>query len=69
MTEPDLNDPDLALHEIMARWPETISVFLSHRMLCVGCMVVSFHTVLDACQAYNIDEATFRAALQSAVNA
>ena len=69
MRHPTLDDPDMALDTLMTLWPETITVFLRHRMLCVGCMVVPFHTVIDACREYNLDEWVFRAELQAAIGA
>jgi hybrid cluster-associated redox disulfide protein len=50
-----LDDPDLSLEELMALWPETIPVFLRHKMLCVGCLVNPFHTVIDACAEYGLE--------------
>lgn len=64
---PNINDPKLTLGNLMLLWPETTKVFLRHKMLCVGCMVTSFHTVEDACLEYDLDEAVFRAELQKAV--
>ncbi len=66
MRRQNVNDPDLTLGKLMTIWPETIKVFLRHKMLCVGCMVTAFHTVEDACLEYNLDEAVFRAELQQA---
>ena len=68
MAAPKLDDPDLELDVLMHIWPATIGVFLSHHMLCVGCMVSPFHTVIDACQEYNLDEDAFRAELRQAVS-
>jgi hybrid cluster-associated redox disulfide protein len=65
----DLEDPDLALSDLMTRWPATIGVFLSHRMLCVGCMIGPFHTIVDACDEYHLDEAAFRCELAAAIRA
>ncbi|MCX8227353.1 MAG: hypothetical protein OTI35_14855, partial [Sulfitobacter sp.] len=47
-------------------WPQTIAVFLRYKMLCIGCMVGPFHTVVDACIAYDLDEPAFRAELRAA---
>lgn len=66
MSEVPLGDPDLSLGEMMERWPETISVFMRRRMLCVGCLVSPFHTVVDACAEYGLDEESFVAELRSA---
>ena len=62
-----LDDPELPLEDLMATWPETIPVFLRHKMLCVGCLVNPFHTVMDACAEYGLDEAVFRGELMRAV--
>lgn len=67
MPKPRLDDPDLELDVLMAHWPATIGVFLDHRMLCVGCVITPFHTVIDACREYGLDELTFRAELRRAV--
>lgn len=54
-----LTNPDLALADLMTEWPETIQVFLRHKMLCVGCLISPFHTIADACAEYNLDEEVF----------
>lgn len=63
----DLDDPDLAIADIMRRWPDTISVFTAHRMLCVGCLVGPFHTIDDACTEYRLEPAVLRAELRAAI--
>ena len=67
MKRPDINDPDMSLDTMMSIWPETVAVFLQHKMLCVGCMVNSFHTVIDACREYRLDEKAFRAQLEAVI--
>lgn len=67
MFGPGLDDPDLPLHALFARWPQTVAVFLARHMLCVGCPISPFHTVIDACAEYGLDETAFRADLHSAV--
>ncbi|HCP82135.1 MAG TPA: hypothetical protein DIT67_11280 [Octadecabacter sp.] len=62
-----LNDPDLPLEDLMREWPQTISVFMRHKMLCIGCMVNPFHTVMDACAEYGLDVSTFYAELAAAI--
>ncbi len=61
-----LNSPDLPLADLMARWPQTIPVFMREKMLCVGCLVSPFHTVVDACREYDLDEDRFVAELLAA---
>lgn len=62
-----LNDPNLRLEDVMTQWPETIAVFMRHKMLCVGCMVTPFHTVRDACYEYHLNVEDFVAELHAAV--
>ena len=67
MSPSDIQDPDLTIHDLMAVWPETVAVFMKHRMLCVGCVITPFHTVVDACEEHHVDETAFREALAAAV--
>ena len=59
----ELGDPDMFLSDLMTRWPQTIPVFVRHKMLCVGCLVNPFHTIVDACAEYDLDEDAFLAEL------
>lgn len=68
MRHPRLDDPDLSLDEMMTLWPQTISVFIRHRMLCVGCLISPFHTLTQACAEYHLDEDTFMQELMAAAN-
>ncbi|MFL4471285.1 DUF1858 domain-containing protein [Tateyamaria armeniaca] len=56
---PKITDPDLSLEDLMAEWPQTVSVFLRHNMLCVGCIIAPFHTVTDACREYHLNQDAF----------
>jgi hybrid cluster-associated redox disulfide protein len=49
MKRDSIDDPDLPLEALITQWPDTIAVFVRHKMLCVGCLVNPFHTVTDAC--------------------
>lgn len=62
-----LDDPDMNIDALLDQWPEMIPVFMRHRMLCVGCMVNPFHTLIDACAEYDLDEDAFRRELALAV--
>ncbi|MGP3697413.1 DUF1858 domain-containing protein [Rhodobacter sp. NSM] len=61
---PNLDDPDLPLARLFQFWPATAQVFLARRMLCPGCPIAPFHTVVEACDEYGFDEAEFRSALR-----
>lgn len=67
MPKMQLDDPDLALDDLMSEWPQVIPVFLRHGMLCVGCLVNPFHTVIDACTEYGLDLDEFYAELAAAL--
>lgn len=66
MVRARLDDPDLPLADLMTAWPQTIPVFVRHKMLCVGCLISPFHTVTDACAEYHLDEEDFLAELKQA---
>lgn len=57
----------MSVSEIMAEWPETVPVFLKHKMLCVGCFVGAFHTIADACFEHDLDEMQLCAELAAAL--
>lgn len=67
MPRPGFEDPDLPLADLMMVWPQTIPVFMRHRMLCVGCLVSRFHTCVDACAEYDLNEEDFLAELRRAI--
>lgn len=62
-----LDDPDLPLQLMFERWPEVVAVFRAQRMSCFGCPIAPFHTLMDACAEYRLDEIAFRTSLQVAV--
>lgn len=63
---PDFDAPSLPLVEIFRTWPAMVRVFRAHRTACVGCPIAPFHTILDTCAEYRLDEVEFRAALRAA---
>lgn len=67
MPGPKIDDPDLPLAQLFDAWPATATVFLSRHMFCFGCPIAPFHTVIDACAEYGLDEALFRSELHAAV--
>ncbi len=69
MISADIDDPDLPLSALFDGWPVAAEVFLSHRMLCFGCPIAPFHTVIDACLEYALEESGFRDELRVAVTA
>lgn len=65
----DIDDPDLPLAALFRACPAAARVFLRHRSACVGCPIAPFHTVVDTCVEYRLDEAAFRDELLAAVRA
>jgi hybrid cluster-associated redox disulfide protein len=63
-----IDDPDLPLGFVFDQWPATISVFFGHRMACFGCPIAPFHTVIDACAEYRLDETDFRRELRASLD-
>ena len=63
----DVDDPGLSLADLLRAWPAAARPFLRHRTACVGCLMAPFHTVLDTCAEYGLDEAAFRAELRAAM--
>ena len=61
------DNPDLSLDDLMRGWPAAVPVFIRHGMLCVGCPIGPFHTVVEACEEYGLDEETFRAEIEAAI--
>ena len=46
---------DLVVADVLARWPQTASVFLRHHMICVGCAMSQFETLGDIASVYDLD--------------
>jgi len=40
--------PDLLMSEILAKWPQTILVFMTQGFSCIGCYMSAFDTLEDA---------------------
>lgn len=59
--------PESLIAHVLRTWPQTIGVFLRHRMACVGCSMSAFDTLGDAAQSYGIDVARFVAELEAVI--
>jgi hybrid cluster-associated redox disulfide protein len=55
--------PNLLLADIMARWPQTVRVFIKYRFSCVGCYLSPFDTLGEALQIYDVPAEKFIAEL------
>jgi hybrid cluster-associated redox disulfide protein len=55
--------------ELLQDWPETIPVFLGHRLSCVGCEMAPFDTLADVIRIYRLPEDRFLQDLEKAIGA
>jgi hybrid cluster-associated redox disulfide protein len=60
---------EMPISEIVQGYPETIRVFLSHGLMCIGCAAARFETLEQGAIAHGIDVDTLVADLNSAVEA
>ncbi len=67
MEQPQL-EPGLTVAEVLARWPQTISVFMHHRMACVGCAIAPFETLAEVAAVYDLDPSCFLSELEQIID-
>jgi len=65
--EKNLISIEQIVQDIMDRWPQTIPVFLEHRMNCVGCSMASFEELKDALLIYHLPSDPFVEKLHKAI--
>jgi hybrid cluster-associated redox disulfide protein len=58
MEQPTLSG-DLTVAEVLARWPQTIHVFIRHRMACAGCPLTRFETLAEVAVIYGLNLDSF----------
>ena len=58
---------NMTISEVLELWPETIPVFIQHKMACVGCSMADFMTLEDALDIYKIEEELFIEELNLAI--
>ena len=46
---------DMAIGEIVQKYPKTVKVFLSHGLMCVGCAAARFENLEQGALAHGID--------------
>lgn len=54
MEHPPL-EANLTVAEVLAHWPQTIPVFIHHRMACVGCVIAPFETLAEVSLIYHLN--------------
>jgi hybrid cluster-associated redox disulfide protein len=61
-------ESDLLVAEVMTRWPQTIPVFIRHRLACVGCAIAPFETLAEVAAIYSLDLDHLLDELEQAIN-
>jgi hybrid cluster-associated redox disulfide protein len=56
-----------AVSELLNCWPETVPVFLRHRMASIGCPMPRFETIEVAVAVYGLDRDSLEGELQQIV--
>lgn len=59
---------DALVSEVLDRWPETITIFLKHRMACVGCGMSGFETLISAAEIYGLQVDELIAELEASIS-
>ncbi|WP_375284349.1 DUF1858 domain-containing protein [Marinicauda pacifica] len=57
----------LIVADVMNRWPQTVPVFVRHRMACPGCIMAPFMTVTEAALEYGLKPDALAADLADAM--
>jgi hybrid cluster-associated redox disulfide protein len=67
MEQPKL-EADLIVADVLARWPQTIPVFMRHRMACVGCPIAPFETLAEVAAIYALNLGRFLNELEQTID-
>jgi hybrid cluster-associated redox disulfide protein len=46
---------DMTIGEVLKKYPESLKVFLSHGLMCVGCAVARFENIRQGATAHGIN--------------
>ena len=55
MQEQHLITPEMAIGEVIDKYPDTIHIFLKHGLGCVGCAVARFENIRQGAIAHGVD--------------
>ena len=58
---------EMAIGEIVQTYPQTVKVFLSHGLMCIGCAAARFENLEQGATAHGIDVDTLVKDLNAAV--
>jgi len=46
---------DMAVGDVVTKWPETVGVFMRHGMHCIGCAIAAFENIEQGAKAHGIN--------------
>jgi hybrid cluster-associated redox disulfide protein len=58
---------DMPIGDVLKQYPETLHVFLSHGLMCVGCAIARFENIRQGATAHGIDVDALMKDLNAAV--
>jgi len=60
---------EMRIGETLQKYPQTLNVFLSHGLMCVGCAVARFENIRQGAEAHGINVDALMKDLNAAVEA
>ena len=60
---------DMAIGEVVEKYPETVEVFMSHGLRCMGCMMAMMETIEQGARSHGIDPKKLLKELNSVIEA
>ena len=58
---------EMAIAEVVQKYPQTVEVFLRHGLMCFGCAIARFENIEQGAMAHGIDVPTLVTDLNAAV--
>ena len=55
MQEQQVITPQMAIGEVISKYPDTIQIFFKHGLGCVGCAVARFENIRQGAMAHGVD--------------
>jgi len=55
MQEQQVITPEMAIGEVIDKYPDTIHIFVKHGLGCVGCAVAGFENIRRGAMAHGVD--------------
>jgi hybrid cluster-associated redox disulfide protein len=68
-TKMDMITKEMAIGEVVEKFPQSVEVFLRHGLMCFGCAVARFENVEQGARAHGIDVEALITDLNAAVAA